>query len=376
MKGKRIIVIGLMVIFLVCPIHTLLCQTETPTIILFAAYIFKAQTLGDDLTFPVMPPETSILTLDHFSETANGYIDNLKSIYAFSRFTLVDTRGGMFSISLKRGDGNYEVPIIFGEQKHLLYLNVEASAAQDNDRLSLRIEARLDTLTRPGDLYPSKEIIPLLETQCHIKRGHPVVIGRPFQENRKGKSAIFIVFTPFFRKLTDDGQYSGLIEDYRSVMEMTASKSDLNGKQVFQQIDRYMESHIRNFKGLPFPEILAPLSTQPPSSPPMSARRSDIPIFVYYDEPPRPIGGYRAIQNNLVYPAQARRENIEGRVLVWVKIDKTGKVVIARIMKSLGSEACDDASMEAIAKVKWEPAIHDGKPVDVWVCVPVEFRLN
>lgn len=104
---------------------------------------------------------------------------------------------------------------------------------------------------------------------------------------------------------------------------------------------------------------------------------SDIPEgFVPYDKEPSPIGGFNAIRENLHYPELARRAGIEGTVILYVQIDEQGDVVNTRVIKSLGDNGCDEAAVEAIKKVKWIPAEADGKPVKVWISVPVRFKLS
>ncbi|MBN1561814.1 TonB family protein [candidate division KSB1 bacterium] len=99
-------------------------------------------------------------------------------------------------------------------------------------------------------------------------------------------------------------------------------------------------------------------------------------IFIAYDEPPTPIGGWEAVSQNLVYPEPARKAGVQGRVMVGVHIDAQGDVIATKIEKSLGDNGCDEAAVAAIEKVKWSPAKQRGKPVAVWVTIPVEFKLQ
>ena len=111
---------------------------------------------------------------------------------------------------------------------------------------------------------------------------------------------------------------------------------------------------------------------QPPPPPP-----KEKPEFVEFDVAPEPIGGYKAIREHIAYPQIARKAGIQGRVLVWAKIDRNGDVVSTSIKESLGPNGCDESAANTIKTVKWKPAIKDGKPVDYcWVCIPVEFKLD
>jgi len=93
-------------------------------------------------------------------------------------------------------------------------------------------------------------------------------------------------------------------------------------------------------------------------------------------EPPTPKGGFRAIQKALKYPEIARKAGIEGRVTVHVLVSEKGIVIRTKILQSLGHTGCDQAAVNAIKKVRWNPAMQRDKPVKVWVAIPVIFRLK
>ncbi len=96
---------------------------------------------------------------------------------------------------------------------------------------------------------------------------------------------------------------------------------------------------------------------------------------VAVEQMPSPIGGIGAIQKNIVYPENAKRAGIEGRVFVKAYIDKTGSVAKAEIIRGIGA-GCDEAALEAVRKVKFTPGIDNGKHVNVQVTVPILFKLQ
>ncbi|OVE79374.1 hypothetical protein BVY01_02740 [bacterium I07] len=116
------------------------------------------------------------------------------------------------------------------------------------------------------------------------------------------------------------------------------------------------------------------LQSEPPSPTPPPPEESEAIVFIPYDKPPVPKGGFVAIQRNLIYPRIAFKAGVEGKVLVYAQIDEEGKVVQTRLMQSL--VGCDDAAVNAIKSVSWEPAMQRNKPVKVWVMVPVSFRIK
>lgn len=97
--------------------------------------------------------------------------------------------------------------------------------------------------------------------------------------------------------------------------------------------------------------------------------------FVEYDVPPTPIGGFGVIQQNLTYPETAREQGTEGRVVLYAKVNTAGEVVETKVAESLSAE-CDAAAIQAISAVKWEPARKADTSVDVWVAIPIDFRLK
>lgn len=118
------------------------------------------------------------------------------------------------------------------------------------------------------------------------------------------------------------------------------------------------------------------LTELPPPPPPPPTDDEAAIVFVPYDDPPTPIGGFAAIQKNLEYPEIARKAGVEGRVIVHVQIDEKGKVVNTKVLASLGNNGCDEAAIKAIKSVKWKPAMQRDRPVKVWVSIPVVFRLK
>jgi protein TonB len=74
------------------------------------------------------------------------------------------------------------------------------------------------------------------------------------------------------------------------------------------------------------------------------------------------------------YPNEARSQHIEGFVLVQALVGKDGSVQGTRIMKSI--PALDSAAVIAVRQWRFKPAKSMGKPVAVWVVVPLKFSLH
>ena len=76
------------------------------------------------------------------------------------------------------------------------------------------------------------------------------------------------------------------------------------------------------------------------------------------------------------YPAPARREGKEGRVLLRVLVDEQGKSKSVEVDNSSGSEALDRAAAEVIKRWRFSPARDGNKSVESWVKIPIDFRLT
>jgi len=90
---------------------------------------------------------------------------------------------------------------------------------------------------------------------------------------------------------------------------------------------------------------------------------------------PEPIGGQKAIQERVVYPAEAKLYELEGTVSVLATIDENGFVKAAQIIKGLGL-GCDEAAINAVKKTSFLPGQKDGKPVTSHLTIKVEFKLG
>ncbi len=98
--------------------------------------------------------------------------------------------------------------------------------------------------------------------------------------------------------------------------------------------------------------------------------------FYAYDEPPVPIGGYGAIQRNVVYPDIAREAGLEGKVTIEVHIDRKGRVIEMEVLEGFPNTGLNEAAMDAIRKTRFKPAKQRDIPVEVWIAIPINFRLR
>lgn len=82
------------------------------------------------------------------------------------------------------------------------------------------------------------------------------------------------------------------------------------------------------------------------------------------------------IKDNMIYPSEALKNKIEGKVIVQFVVTKTGKVGKIKVVRSVNKEL----DQEAVRLIKMLPDFSPGRnnvgePVNVWYILPVIFKL-
>lgn len=81
------------------------------------------------------------------------------------------------------------------------------------------------------------------------------------------------------------------------------------------------------------------------------------------------------LAENMRYPEDARRRDIQGKVAVEFVVETSGNVSNIRAVEALGA-GCDDEAMRLIRSMKWRPAIKGGQRVRSIVKMDIQFRLD
>ena len=83
------------------------------------------------------------------------------------------------------------------------------------------------------------------------------------------------------------------------------------------------------------------------------------------------------ITKNLVYPEQARDEDIQGRVTVMFVIDKEGNVTNVRARGPRGGTLLEEEAIRIVKLLpQFKPGVQRGKPVNVSFALPINFKLE
>src|SRR6266511_3381700 len=102
---------------------------------------------------------------------------------------------------------------------------------------------------------------------------------------------------------------------------------------------------------------------------PKAAEKSD-------DKSAKSVGEPRIIHKvQPAYPAEAKKDKLEGTVLIEVRIGKDGKVADARVKS--GHPTLAEAALAAVRQWRYEPVLgRDKKPVEVALTITINFRLS
>lgn len=82
----------------------------------------------------------------------------------------------------------------------------------------------------------------------------------------------------------------------------------------------------------------------------------------------------RALVSN--YPRHLRDAGVGGTATVWFMVETDGRVTYRTISETSGYCELDIAGMAVAHVMEFEPALNDGKPVRVWVEIPIVFRAR
>ncbi|MDX9727542.1 MAG: TonB family protein [Bacteroidales bacterium] len=117
----------------------------------------------------------------------------------------------------------------------------------------------------------------------------------------------------------------------------------------------------------------------PPPPPPPPASLDEEPFVVVEEMPEYPGGDIALLQfvnENTNYPAEAKTQNIQGRVIVRFAVTKDGNVTNITALKGV-HPLLDAEAIRVVSLLKgFKPGMQGGKAVNVWYMLPVTFTLK
>jgi protein TonB len=115
----------------------------------------------------------------------------------------------------------------------------------------------------------------------------------------------------------------------------------------------------------------APVATAAPTAPAAPSPTPPAPST------PRTVSSVEYIKApQLIYPNLSRRLGESGTVVLRILINEKGLPEQILIQKSTGYNNLDEAGRQAAQRALFKPMIENGKPVPVYVLVPLTFQLS
>jgi TonB family protein len=103
-------------------------------------------------------------------------------------------------------------------------------------------------------------------------------------------------------------------------------------------------------------------------------------VFTWVEQMPQFPGGYQEcekyINANLRYPDSAKKEGIEGRVIVKMIIEANGEVSDAEVVRGVGGGLDEEAIRLVKNMPKWQAGKQNGRNVAVYYTLPIMFKLD
>ncbi len=85
----------------------------------------------------------------------------------------------------------------------------------------------------------------------------------------------------------------------------------------------------------------------------------------------------KVVKAEVAYPEEARQRGEQGVVFVMARVGKDGRVIDAHVdPQKPASPLLAGAAVEAVKKWTFEPAMAKGEPVEIWIVVPVNYKLQ
>lgn len=125
-------------------------------------------------------------------------------------------------------------------------------------------------------------------------------------------------------------------------------------------------------------EEVAPDETEPLPQEPLASDKEPLPMRIVEQLPEFPGGMTAFIQwltKNLRYPEAARREKIQGRVVVTFIVNADGSITQTKVAQP-AHPLLDREALRVIGLMsRWKPGIQNGEPCRTMMAVPIVFQL-
>ncbi len=299
-------------------------QDTLPPVVQLNTYLVAASENGQKVNTPILPGTYKISYINDLLVSLDQAYDNLQQTYGYSKFTL---KGETRDLIIPG-----ESDEVINTQLDTVYLSLRPTILLQKTSYALRV-------TSYGRHSFRKE---LLNTEVSFPAFQALVLGLG-QSTKDGKrSALFIIIDAKPVEIQNKADLKKLWQ--MSLPDLVHQWQAYRAEKAVRQKMGWEERKDPAFENL-YP-------------------------FYGVDVKPKLISKERP-----QYPEAARKQGVEGVVVVSIIIDETGSVQKSVIFKGVDS-LLDRAAKEAAARCRFEPAVKNGKPVKTMMNIPFRFRLQ
>lgn len=208
----------------------------------------------------------------------------------------------------------------------------------------------------PARFFASKKFGEAFAMTEATAQGQPSITATVRPVSVKGELAFDIDFT-----IAQEGEPTSaprvVIGDGRTATVRTGSEQD--GKFTGINVEVQVKAH----------DADKALKQATPFVPPASGGKADVDTTARVE-----IASKNA--NPPIYPTEAAKQGISGKVLLLVDVASDGSVAGVEVERSEPEGVFDANTLEAVKQWKFSPAVENGKPVAGRVRVPVTFEVE
>ncbi len=84
---------------------------------------------------------------------------------------------------------------------------------------------------------------------------------------------------------------------------------------------------------------------------------------------------FKWLEANIQYPEEAKKNKIEGKVIVRFVVEKDGTITTAEVLRGVDVSLDNEAKRVVMAMPKWIPAKNVGVVVRSYFTLPIVFKL-
>jgi len=107
-----------------------------------------------------------------------------------------------------------------------------------------------------------------------------------------------------------------------------------------------------------------------------NGQKTYIKVDVVAAYPGGPQAFSKFLAQNVHYPALAREDNTQGRVIITFVVDAAGKLTDIKVLRGIGDGCNEEAVRVLTLSPVWTPGMVDNKPVRLQYSVPIDFNLT